>query len=113
MWVEAQNITWITVNKLVDVRRESSDVRQRDTDAILEIDTHALKSKSTGLFCSLLAQWRQKMASNMAGIASLVLFLFCSLCLAKDKPTVIPPQLHKLTNENWDRILKGEWMVKL
>jgi len=28
------------------------------------------------------------------------------------KTPVIPPN-HQLRNENWDRILKGEWMVKL
>lgn len=65
--------------------------------------------------CSLLAQWRKSMASNMAGIAVLVLFLFSPFCLAKDKKhktPVIPPN-QQLRNENWDRMLKGEWMVKL
>ncbi|KAL9958405.1 hypothetical protein ACROYT_G035412 [Oculina patagonica] len=55
------------------------------------------------------------MASNMAGIAGLlVLLLFSPLCLAKDKKVktpVIPPN-QQLRNENWDRMLKGEWMVK-
>lgn len=62
---------------------------------------------------SLLAQLRHNIVSNMAGIASLLVaffFLICPWCLSKTP--VIPPN-HQLRNENWDRILKGEWMVKL
>lgn len=32
----------------MDFRRENSEERQRDTDAILKIDTHDLKSKTAG-----------------------------------------------------------------
>ena len=64
----------------------------------------------------------KNMASNIATVVGLVLVLFCPLCLAKVKtvktfttkpnPQVIPPT-QQLRNENWDRMLKGEWMVKL
>lgn len=42
--------------KLVDFRRETREERQRDMDAILKIDRHALKSKGAVPNYSLLAQ---------------------------------------------------------
>lgn len=50
MQIKLENITQITVNKLVDFRRESSDERQRDMDAILKIAEHALKCKTAGFY---------------------------------------------------------------
>lgn len=97
----------------MDFRRETSEERQRDIDAILKIVRHAVKSKSAGSELPFAGSMTSQFCSNMAGIVSLLvafLLLIFPCCVAKTP--VIPPN-HQLTNENWDRMLKGEWMVKL